>query len=284
MNAMPIRPARQADAVVRRWLARALVPAALLLGAGAGQAETREVSFPWQPGVHDRFSDAAPTGDLTARLHLPDGASGPLPFIVFLHGCSGLRPQLVEHWSSRLNRQGVGVLMVDSFTARGISDVCGEGGPWFGRRVDDVRAAHAWLVQQPFVRTDRIALMGQSHGGAVTLLAMAGVRTSPLFVGGVALYPACQVGAGRLQFGKPTVIMVGDEDNWTPAAACQTLHAAQKQPEHLDLIVYPGARHSFDNPVPYALALRKYYVGEHAASRDKARERVAAFVEAVLKP
>ena len=98
------------------------------------------------------------------------------------------------------------------------------------------------------------------------------------------MYPGCAVGtANKLQYAKPVVIQVGDEDTWTPAANCEQLKAMQGDPAMVELIVYPGARHSFDNPGKYRMALGKYPVGEHAASRDKAKERVGRFVEVSLK-
>ena len=45
----------------------------------------------------------------------------------------------------------------------------------------------------------------------------------------------------------PTLILIGDADDWTPAAACREMvaqpHGASAQ---LDLTVYPGAHHAFN--------------------------------------
>jgi dienelactone hydrolase len=45
----------------------------------------------------------------------------------------------------------------------------------------------------------------------------------------------------------PTLILVGAKDEVTPAAACERLAAQQRGPT-VKLVVYPGARHGFDNP------------------------------------
>src|SRR5207248_10179237 len=102
------------------------------------------------------------------------------------------------------------------------------------------------------------------------------------FMGGVAMYPGCKFGM-KLRLAKPVLAMIGSDDNWTLAADCEALQAAQPDKSKLDLVVYPGAVHSFDNPVPPRLVFGKYKVGEHPASRDKARARVAEWINAVLK-
>jgi dienelactone hydrolase len=277
----------------RRFISASGVCAALALGfalalwgaaSPAAAVEFEDVRIPWIGGRTEEFSDAAATGELTAKL--VRSAASPSPYVVFLHGCGGLHLDNVRHWADFFSRRGVGVLMVDSFTARGRQEACSEGGPqWSRRRADDAASALAWLRQQDFVRADRLALMGQSQGGtAVLLAAQKRAASSAQIVGAIAMYPAC-AGAVRnqMQFDKPLVVLMGDADTWTPAAACQELKALQEHPSAMELTVYPGARHSFDNPGVYRLALGKYPVGEHAASRDKARERVAQFIEQLMR-
>jgi dienelactone hydrolase len=59
-------------------------------------------------------------------------------------------------------------LRLDSFTARGYSNVCGDPGQVSpGERAQDVFAAAYLLAARPDVRTDRIAVLGLSHGGGL---------------------------------------------------------------------------------------------------------------------
>ena len=102
------------------------------------------------------------------------------------------------------------------------------------------------------------------------------------FVAGLAMYSGCKFPM-KLRLAKPVLAMIGSEDNWTPAADCEALQAAQPDKSKLEIIIYPGAAHAFDNPVKPGLAFGKYKIGEHPASRDKARARAADWINSFLK-
>jgi dienelactone hydrolase len=244
-----------------------------------------DVKIPWKPDRLRDFDDSNSSGELNAKLFRPAG-DAPAPFVVFLHGCGGIDLTLQGHWAKFFNERGVGFLMVDSLTTRRVDSLCqNPKGPWVSRRSDDAGSALVWLQAQPFVRKDRIALMGQSHGGGSALAAIhENTVGGKGFVAGLMMYPACAFGnALKVRIKKPVLILIGDDDNWTPVAQCETLKAAQATPALVEIIVYHGAGHSFDNPVRKMLLFGKYNVGEHPASRDKARERVAQWVDDVLK-
>ena len=47
------------------------------------------------------------------------------------------------------------------------------------------------------------------------------------------------------------LILIGEKDDWTPAAPCQALtDAAQRAGHPVSIKVYPGAHHSFDSHAP----------------------------------
>jgi len=78
--------------------------------------------------------------------------------------------------------------------------------------------------------------------------------------------------------------LIGDKDDWTPAAPCEGLHAHQEQraPGRVRLIVYPGATHSFDFNSPRRYnEYRKLLAFDASATRD-AQRRVDAFLAEVL--
>ena len=70
----------------------------------------------------------APAG-LEGVLSLPPGPA-PFPALVMLHGCTGLRTGTgaiqgkLRFWAGHLRELGYATLMVDSFTPRGIDEVC----------------------------------------------------------------------------------------------------------------------------------------------------------------
>lgn len=268
----------------RPGLRRALLALIACIASSAHGADPQDVRFPWKGVRVQQFSDESPGGELTGKLFRPAQASA--PFVIFMHGCGGLKLDNVDHWADFFVKRGVGVLMVDSLGPRNRQEACTDANPqWVRRRADDIESAHAWLSAQPDLAPGRILLMGQSQGGTATLVAaQRQSAVSSRVVGAIAMYPTCNFGVNaRFQYETPLLILIGDEDTWTPASACEQLKAAQTDPASVELTIYPGARHSFDNPGVYRMALGKYPVGEHAKSRDLARERISRFVEQRLR-
>jgi dienelactone hydrolase len=262
--------------------------AGLLIGAlsvPVSAVAQEKVRFPWHPGWISQFDAAKTSGELVARLFRPVDAPK-APFVVFMHGCGGLQLERVSHWAKFFTQRGIGFMMVDSFSTRNVKTVC-DNPPleWIKRRADDAASALAWLTMQPYVKSDRVAIMGQSQGGTALLFALSeGAGTTDAFVAGLAMYPACiRALNNNLRLSKPVVVLIGSEDTLTPPADCERLQARQPDKGKIDLIVYPGAAHEFDNPVSSYLFLGKYRAGEHPTSRAEAQARVAEWIEMVLK-
>jgi dienelactone hydrolase len=266
-----------------RMLLSGLLIGALTLPVSAVAQE--KVRFPWHPGWASQFDDANTSGELVARLFRPVDAPK-APFVVFMHGCGGLQLERVSHWAKFFTQHGVGFLMVDSFSTRNVKSVC-DNPPleWIKRRADDAASALAWLTMQPYVKSDRVAIMGQSQGGAALLFALSeGAGTTGAFVAGLAMYPPCiRALNNNLHLAKPVLVLIGSEDTLTPPADCEALQARQPDKGKLDLIVYPGAAHEFDNPVGSYLFLGKYKAGENPAARAKAQARVARWIKTVFQ-
>jgi dienelactone hydrolase len=184
----------------------------------------------------------------------PAGA-GPFPAIVMMHDCSGLGPRssgAPGRWAKELVAAGYVVIMPDSFSTRGFpGGVCTNADA--GRvdvsprnRANDAHRALAFAQALPYVEKGRIGIMGGSHGGSTTLVAM----TRPGFAAGIALYPRC-VDRGVYQPAAPVLILIGDRDDWTPAGPCQRLaERARAAGRPVSIKVYPGAHHSFDSSAP----------------------------------
>lgn len=226
--------------------------------------------------------------DIPAELFKPDG-DGPFPAIVILHDCSGLGPRssgAPGRWAPLLAAQGYVVILPDSFTPRGYPQgVCTMP---FGvstatvnplPRIYDAYATLAFLRRLAYVDGAHVGVMGGSHGGTTVLLADTAptAPTAPLaterlngFAAAIALYPGCggHFGAWNVQrqFGDhglvtqylgtyrpvaPLLILIGEKDDWTPAAPCEALAArAQAAGGPVTIKVYPGANHSFDSNAP----------------------------------
>lgn len=235
---------------------------------------------------------------------------GPHPAVVMVHGCGGayakdgsLTPRH-RMWGELLSAHGVGALMLDSFTSRGVRELCtqkhAERALKEADRVGDAYAALAWLRQQAGVDGMRIALLGWSHGGGVTLDA---IRRKPAaltqgFSAAVAFYPGCTARNQKADSFKPYAplfILIGEADDWTPAAPCVALAATAQQHGHpVQIATYPGAYHDFDSPGTAPLRLRAdvpngvtpgqgVHTGPHPQAREAAKGRVLEFLAQQLK-
>lgn len=80
-----------------------------------------------------------------------------------------------RQWDDAMRRAGFVTLHVDSFTPRGLREVCTvKDRPvsvWGDRRAD-AYAALSFLRSLPFVRPDAVAVLGWSMGGITVLAAM----------------------------------------------------------------------------------------------------------------
>jgi dienelactone hydrolase len=218
-----------------------------------------------------RFTSSTEDGDggqpvaTDALLLRPQGA-GPFRAVVALHGCSGLYEQdgrlspHYEDWGVRLRDLGYVVLMPDSYNPRGVSELCHHGAHAIRPNVERVKDAYAaleFLQQQTFVRYDKIALIGWGNGAFTTLWTIgAGVRAKHKglpsdFKAAVAFYPPCSkvLENEHWKTNVPLEILIGELDDWTPAAPCMALaQRARSQGLEVETVVYKNAYNSFDSP------------------------------------
>ena len=191
-----------------------------------------------------------PTVEITGEFYRPAG-DGPFPAVVQLHGCAGRGPKASEDAAgTRLVALGYALLIVDSFGPRGIKERCGAN-YWTHPvdRVGDAYGALAWLATQPFVDPQRIALLGYSQGAIVALAAVSRGGEEALFDRRfrtvITYYPYCGLDNGAVT--APTLILIGERDQWTPAEACRKMMARRNgDGEPVRLVVYPDAHHGFD--------------------------------------
>jgi dienelactone hydrolase len=192
---------------------------------------------------------------LTGELTLPAGP-GPFPAVVLMHGCGGLG-NAEAGWVDPLTRAGYAAFVVDSFTGRGLREVCTSGRTLVSvQRIPDTYGALRILATHPRIDAARVALMGFSHGGGVTLGAATrwakeryAPRAGAQFRAFLPFYPPCSsVYPERASISAPLRLHIGERDDWTPAAPCRDLVNDLKAAGYdAEMTVYPGAHHSFDN-------------------------------------
>jgi dienelactone hydrolase len=192
---------------------------------------------------------------LSGNLEFPRGA-GPFPAVILAHGCSGIGAHMVQ-WASLLRDWGHATFVLDSFHGRGLREVCSSAFTLIGtQRIPDAYGALRLLATHPRIDASRVALMGFSHGGILTLGAStqwakdtyaAGSR--PSFRAFLPFYPYCNtVYPGRDRIAAPLRIHTGALDDWTPSAPCAQLVDAMRASGHDATIeIYPRAHHGFDN-------------------------------------
>ena len=224
---------------------------------------------------------AQPSTQLSGELYRPSG-DGPFPAVVLLHGCNGRGSRESEDAAAaKFVALGYAVLIVDSFGPRGVKHRCtyDESEPPVDREMD-AYGGLLYLAGLPFIDPDRIAVVGYSQGGMVALSAVALGGTETLFDRhfrtAIAYYPLCGSSTGSVSI--PTLVLIGDLDDWTPARDCQQMMARRSgEGAALRLVVYPGAYHAFN-----AVSLRdkpRTLFGHHLEYNEAADK--AAFAETI---
>jgi dienelactone hydrolase len=193
---------------------------------------------------------------VSGDLSLPAGSSGRVPAVIVLHSCSGMTSNLVD-WAEAVNRMGFAALLLDSFSARGVTEVCtGRASVTVSSRLADAYRALALLSVHPRIDPRRIAVLGFSDGGWVTLWASQAqierrfLRANVEFAAHAAFYPfACNVKLMNetAMAPGPVRIFVGEADDWTPIGPCREWVARrQAAGRDVSVVVYEGAMHAFD--------------------------------------
>jgi dienelactone hydrolase len=193
---------------------------------------------------------------LSAELRLPRQKMKHYPAVVLIHGSGGISGY-VDDWAQELNAMGVAVFIVDSFTARGLYKLNNDQSQ-LGRLVMivDVYRALEVLAQDKRIDNQRIALMGFSRGGQVTLYSslrrfyqLHGPRSGQEFAAYLAFYPACntQYRDDENTVNRPIRIFHGSADNYVPVAPCRDyVNRLKKSGKDVVLHEYAGAHHVFD--------------------------------------
>jgi dienelactone hydrolase len=219
-------------------------------------------------------------------LAKPDGA-GPFPAVVGLHGCAGMHDTTKQKLADDLVARGYVVLLVDSHATRGIDHACTSSAlVTFLRRGPDAYGALVFLGGQTFVDPHRVAAVGFSAGGWVTLFVAEpnsfehfAPPSNLRFRAAAAFNPPCKQAMARP--GIPTLIFIGALDDWTPAADCSNKIASWGNGgPPVELVVYPGAHHGFYYPhLQPGTTLFGHWLEYNGEAADNASHRLHQFLD-----
>lgn len=243
---------------MRSTIMFAMVFAALSCGASfandSGVISFESAGSLQRSSTSEPFSLVATSVSLSGELLFPEGA-GPFPAVVLAHGCEGNR-NVEPVWGPYLRQAGYATFNIDSLRGRNLNEVCTQLGALSPQqRLPDVYGALRLLAVHPKVDAKRVALMGFSHGGIVTMMAStawARERFSPgsqaAFRAFFPFYPYCNpIFPERDRISAPVRIHTGAADDWTPAKPCADLVASLKASgQDVAINVYADAYHQFD--------------------------------------
>jgi dienelactone hydrolase len=203
-----------------------------------------------------------------------------VPAVVMMHGRAGAYSsaangrfdastlsQRHQMWGRLWAARGYIAILVDGFGPRGYP----HGFPRFSYdsrpeelnevtvRPLDAYGALAYLGSRRDVMPDRIGLQGWSNGASAVLATMAaaappaaGRASGVLFRAALAFYPACGL-KGQFEEGispyAPVRVLQGDADEEVSPRRCAAFVGRSKaQGGDIDIVLYPGATHDFDDP------------------------------------
>lgn len=267
---------------------RFFVAILLVLSFNAAQAEPTQVKITWKGdyahnsskhwskdnpydsgfsknfknGTPQEFGDVQKEGELNAFVYSPKNVKESVPFVVVMHGCDGMSTAEKE-WTARvadaLNKEGVGALVLDSFTTRYVDNSCGLADlHWGRRRADDAFSAFDYLIDKKLAKANEVYVMGYSNGGTSALVSMTTQESDQTrhFAAAFAIAPGCSPSLQHSAlYTGPIMIFMGDKDDANNPEWCREL-TKKKRSVPVQMIEYQGANHGFVLDVPS-------HVGDH---------------------
>lgn len=191
---------------------------------------------------------------ISGELRYPRKKMKKYPVVVLVHGSGGVSGY-IDDWAQEINKMGVAVFILDSFTGRGLYKVNNDQSK-LGRlaMIVDAYRALDLLAEHKRINPDKIAVMGFSRGGQVTLYSsmkrfqrMHG--SNHQFSGYIAFYPSCitEYKQDEDVVDKPIRIFHGSVDNYNPVANCRAyVERLKKNDKDVVLHEYANAHHLFD--------------------------------------
>jgi dienelactone hydrolase len=207
--------------------------------------------------VHRKY-DKKPTL-IWGTLTMPKQIQGKIPAMVISPGSAGVGPK-DDRWVRAFNEMGIAAFVVDSFGGRGIVSTMDDQSQLSPAGNDaDALVALKLLSTDPRIDPKKIGQIGFSRGGSVALEMILesfrkGIIDDDLkFATVIGFYPGCPAVWWEIPppplTGAPLMLALGEKDDYTPAKLCVNFAEIMKRDgQAVEVHVYPGAYHAFDNP------------------------------------
>lgn len=215
--------------------------------------------------VRENFRDI----DISVEVYVQNK---PAPTIIALHHCAGI-DRFIHYWAERYQDLGFNVVIPDSFSPRGLTNVCETSNKEILRlRNYDLEYVAKWVHKQSW-HSGKLGVVGWSHGGRVVLEYAENEKIVGLIDSAVSYYGGCINGNHALI---PVQIHIGNLDDWTPAGNCPNFNNPK-----VGVNIYPNSYHSFDVFLP-----SRNYKGHHleynAISAETAQYKTQLFFDKTL--
>ena len=191
--------------------------------------------------------------------------NGPLPLVIGVAGSLDWAEHHLEYMNM-YRAMGIATFELQSFASRQVKSTVGSQiEVTTAMIVLDAYRALEILAELPQIDKTKVAITGWSLGGGVALFsgwkpAVEKITQDVQFAAHLSIYPPCIVEPKILRFtDAPMHILIGELDNWVPAAACQELvPKMQMAGANIDLTIFPDAHHSFDRMTPITIKENGY--------------------------
>jgi len=178
------------------------------------------------------------------------------PLIIGVAGSMGWKKHHLDYMEMYQN-DGFATFELNSFQSRDIlSTVGSQDEVTIAAIILDAYRALEKLATHPNIDKEKVSITGWSLGGGVSLFSgwmplKNAITTEVSFASHLAFYPPCFIDPENLEFTQaPMHILIGESDNWTPAAPCSNLIDKLGDKANISLTTYPDSHHSFDSETP----------------------------------
>ena len=191
--------------------------------------------------------------EISGFLALPVGQKK-FPAVVIVPGSGGYQQWMQDGFAKRLNEAGIATLIVDSFSARGVSQTgTNQATVPMAASVIDGFAALSALSKRPEIDISKVGVTGFSRGGVVAMftqdqrLVQAMEQPALEFAAHLPFYPGCATTFDKpIPTSAPSLFLMGEKDDYTPAAQCIVyLERLKAGGAKVDSKIYPGAYHGW---------------------------------------